>query len=420
MLLSVTISFGQNDLDLIQLHKKNLKDLYRVRGAPEEWVTTGEVSEDYLSWSIAHYNKKTALLVYTYDKDSLKINLFDQSKKKLEFATAISKETLVMHINNSNLFFSKSNNDHSPKIRGAAAVSVPNKTLRHSYKYINTLLFPKRFNLSTYEHLIIVPTLNISILPFYAFKINGNYMVDHMSYSIAPSLFELMVSNKVNQSDYLSKKTQYKWKNALFVSNPKYPTDSIWEFPDLPGAKQEVKHITEALNEGGYSILDGEKATKKSVLKAICDSDLLYFATHGISNSENPMENSFLVLANSEDSASYLTLSEIMNLRYNCMLSADLVVLSACQTGLGKTHEGGIIGLARAFQIAGANHVLMSLWNISDSETAILMKLFFDELKIAKELMPHEALRSAILKYKNEINDDPKHWGAFSIFGVPY
>ena len=420
ILLICALSYAQNDINLIELHKENLKDLYRQRGAPDEWVTSGEVSEDYLSWCIDHYEKKTALLVYSYENDSLKINLFDQSENRMSSSTKVDKKSLVEHINNSNLFFSNSNSQSTPKIRGAVAKSVSNNKLKRSYKYVNRLLFPSEFNLHNYEHLIIVPTLNISILPFYAFKINDNYIVDLMSYSIAPSLFELMVSNKVNQSDYLSKKVKYDWKNALFTSNPKYPKDSIWEFPDLPGAELEVQGITSNLNVGNYTLLSGADATKKNVLQSICDYDLLYFATHGISNSENPMENSFLVLAESYEASPYLSLSEIMNLRHNCMLNADLVVLSACQTGLGKSHEGGIIGLARSFQIAGANHVLMSLWNISDSETATLMNFFFNELKIAKSLMPHEALRAAILKYKNEINDDPKHWAAFSIFGVPY
>ncbi|BAO74630.1 CHAT domain-containing protein [Winogradskyella sp. PG-2] len=413
-------SLAQNDKDLIELHKENLKDLYKQRGAPEEWVTTGRVNEDYLSWCIDHYKKKTALLVYSYDNDSLRINLFDQSEKKLESSIAVSKETLIQQINNSNLFFSKTNGGISPKMRGSSPISVPNKKLKSSYEYINKTLFPDEFKLTSYEHIIIVPTLNISILPFYALKINDDYIIDLMSYSIAPSLFELMVSNKVNQSDYSSKKVSYNWNNALFVSNPKFPNDSIWEFPNLPGAEKEVVQITSTFKPNSFTILNREAATKKKVLESICDYDLLYFATHGISNSENPMESSFLVLADSENSSSYLSLSEIMNVRYDCMLKSDLVVLSACQTGLGKSHEGGIIGLARSFQIAGANHVLMSLWNISDNETATLMKFFFNELKIVNELMPHEALRNAILKYKNEVNDDPKYWAAFSIFGVPY
>lgn len=62
----------------------------------------------------------------------------------------------------------------------------------------------------------------------------------------------------------------------------------------------------------------------------------------------------------------------------------------------------------------------MSLWSINDVETAKIMGFFFDELAIASTLQPHQALRSAILKYKKEVNSSPKYWAAFSIFGVPY
>ena len=109
-LISAQVSSGQKDIDLIELHKENLKDLYRMRGAPEEWVTTGKVDDNYLSWCISHYEKNTALLVYSYNNDSLIINLFDQNQKKIELSTAVSKETLIEEINNSNLFFSKTNN----------------------------------------------------------------------------------------------------------------------------------------------------------------------------------------------------------------------------------------------------------------------------------------------------------------------
>ena len=285
-------------------------------------------------------------------------------------------------------------------------------------------MFPKKLNLHNFEHLIIISTLNIATLPFSAFKVNDEYLVDKMSYSIAPNIFELILSNNKNRIKHTSesgtRKVEYFWENALFVSNPKYPDNLEWSFPDLPGAEEEVNYTLKKSNPLKFNHLNGVNATKTNVLKDICNYDLIYFATHGITDSKNPMDKSYLVLTNESKQKPYITLREIMNIRKKCELKADLVVLSACQTGLGKAHEGGTIGLARAFQIAGANHVLMSLWNIDDKETATLMKFFFDELSIGKEMMPHAALRNAILKYKKEVNDDPKYWAAFSIFGVPY
>ena len=128
-----------------------------------------------------------------------------------------------------------------------------------------------------------------------------------------------------------------------------------------------------------------------------------------------------MVLAEDSTGKFLLSAREIMNTRHTQMMEAKLVVLSACQTGLGRSLDGGVIGLTRAFQVAGANHVLMSLWNVSDDETAKLMTFFFKELQgYGIEFMPHDALRKAILKYRREVSDDPNYWAAFTLFGVPY
>ena len=412
--------FSQDVSELIQLHRQNLKELYQTRGAPPDWLETGHVDDHYLEWCLDHYSKPTAILLYTHQEDTLTINLFDKGRKKLQSKTHVKAEELVDHINNVNLYYSKGRKDKFPKLRGSKSVSKKSSQLKTSLKTINELLLPDAFGLENYEHIIIVPVFNISTLPLSAFRIGDKELIDIMSYSIAPSLFELMVSKKLNNDDYYFKKRQYNWENTLFVANPEYPSDSIWSFPDLPGTLREVNTITNAFPEGSYTKLTGKEATKNNVLDSICNYDLIYFATHGISNSENPLENSFLVLSESDDSSAYFSLSEIMNIRKECSLHADLVVLSACQTGLGKSHEGGIIGLARSFQIAGANHVVMSLWNIDDEKTAIFMSFFFEELRKSNDLMPHEALRQATLRFKSEIDNDPKYWAAFSIFGVPY
>ena len=238
-----------------------------------------------------------------------------------------------------------------------------------------------------------------------------------MSYSIAPSLYELMVGNHMNRDFYGI--TKYNFRNALFIANPEFPIDSSWSFPDLPGTIKEVESITIDIDSSAFTYLKGAKATYQKVVQHICEFDLLYFATHGISDVANSLDNSFLVLAK-EKNKYFLSARDIQGIRDTCRLSADLVILSACQTGLGQEHEGGMIGLPRAFQIAGANHILMSLWNIHDEETAIFMSLFFDHLKKGGYFMPHEALRNAILKYKQTRNNDPYYWAAFSIFGSPY
>ncbi|RNC86714.1 MAG: CHAT domain-containing protein [Winogradskyella sp.] len=425
------VLFNTPEIDsLIKKHQKDIRALYDYRGAPQDWITTDNFDDRLLQKVLAKYTlKNVGILVYTYYENTLKISLFSKRFGKAQYnehEVQIDASLLQNHVNNANYLFSSNFLNRAPKLRGAEGNSNTSDG-EASYTILNEILLPNSLELSIFDHLIIVPTFNIATLPFGAFKIKdlftdeALYLIDKMSYSIAPNLFELLLSSDKNEHRYDDNNfVNYQWDNALFVANPEYPNNLKWDFPDLPGAEQEVNYVLEKSKPKAYNRLSGKIATKENVLDSICKYDLLYFATHGISNSEQPMDHSFLVLADNNTETSYLSLREIMNTRHTCKLKADLVVLSACQTGLGKSHQGGIIGLARAFQIAGAQHVLMSLWNISDSETATMMKFFFNELETAKELMPHEALRRAILNYKNNVNDDPKYWAAFSIFGVPY
>ncbi|MBA3766613.1 MAG: CHAT domain-containing protein, partial [Acidobacteria bacterium] len=86
-----------------------------------------------------------------------------------------------------------------------------------------------------------------------------------------------------------------------------------------------------------------------------------------------------------------------------------------CQTGLGKVHDAGVIGLSRAFQIAGVPRVVMSLWSVNDKATAELMKSF---VKYLQTHMPSEALRLAMLDVRKR-RPEPSQWASFVLFGTP-
>jgi CHAT domain-containing protein len=413
---------GQNIDELIESNKKNLINLYQTRGSPPDWVVSGNVNQKDINRVLNEYNSNIGLLIYNYKKDTLQIYLIEKNGEINTRYYKIEEAVLINEIENANKWFSSNNLSRAPTIRGAKVISTSNnKSYQESYKNISNILLPFDKNLlKRFHHLIIVPTLNISVIPFSALKISEEeYLIDVMSYSIAPSLYEFMVNDQMKENRGLNGKVNYNFRNALFVANPKFPNDSIWDFPSLPGTEKEVNYITHKLDSSTYTKLVGDDAKIKNFKQNICDFDLLYFATHGITNESDPLDNSFLVLSE-QKGESYLTAREIQNIRLNCSLKADLVILSACQTGLGKSHKAGLIGLSRGFQIAGANHVLMSLWNISDNETATLMGLFFDNLMKGGELMPHAALRKAILTYKSMFNSNPNYWAAFSIFGTPY
>ncbi|BAT53056.1 TPR domain protein [Nostoc sp. NIES-3756] len=144
---------------------------------------------------------------------------------------------------------------------------------------------------------------------------------------------------------------------------------------------------------------------------------ILHFATHGILNSIHP-ELSGLVLSLFDKTGSpqngFLRLHDIFNLK----LSSQLVVLSACQTGLGKQVKGeGLIGLTRGFMYAGSPTLVVSLWNVDDEATAIFMQSFYKKM-LQDGLKPTTALRAAQMEmWQSQNYSEPYYWAAFTLQG---
>ncbi|MGD1903752.1 MAG: tetratricopeptide repeat protein [Geitlerinemataceae cyanobacterium] len=141
----------------------------------------------------------------------------------------------------------------------------------------------------------------------------------------------------------------------------------------------------------------------------------IHFATHGFANSENP-ELSGLVLslvdANGQPQNGFLRLADIFNLE----MPAEMVVLSACQTGLGENVGGeGVVGLTRGLMYAGAERTVLSLWNVNDEKTADLMVKFYAGIW-EDGLTPAAALRQAQLAMW-EAGEHPYYWAAFGLQG---
>ncbi|NEO86897.1 MAG: CHAT domain-containing protein [Spirulina sp. SIO3F2] len=149
----------------------------------------------------------------------------------------------------------------------------------------------------------------------------------------------------------------------------------------------------------------------------LTDYQVLHFATHGLLNSEDP-RLSALVLSffstEGQHQDGYLRLHEI----YNLELAAELVVLSACETGIGKEVRGeGVMGLTRGFMYAGAERVVVSLWAVDDQGTAELMQQFYQHLW-QQELTPAAALRAAQLDmWRSQGWDAPYYWAGFTLQG---
>lgn len=219
----------------------------------------------------------------------------------------------------------------------------------------------------------------------------------------------------------------------------------------LPGTKTEVENIDLILQKKGIkpTIYMQEKASE-SRIKQLLSPDILHIATHGFflpkveneanttqQNSprnfagisltqfnKNPLLRSGLLFAGAENTLKngksqlnqengILTAEEALTLN---LINTKLVVMSACETGLGKISNGeGVYGLQRTFQQAGAQTLLMSLWKVSDKATQQMMTMFYENLFL-KNQDKRVAFRNAQLKLK-EVFPHPYYWGAFVLIG---
>jgi CHAT domain-containing protein len=239
-----------------------------------------------------------------------------------------------------------------------------------------------------------------------------------------------------------AKKTTVPKKTAFLLGFPDYATNEV---SALPGTKVEIDGVSKLLKTSGYQITQfmEKQATEKNV-KAIKGPTLVHIATHGyflqdVDNSgssvfgvnaenasQNPLLRSGLILAGAGNAISgtgsadlssndngVLTAYEAMNLNLE---GTELVILSACETGLGDVKSGeGVYGLQRAFQVAGADALIMSLWKVDDAATQQLMTNFYTNwLKLGnKQRAFKQAQLQLMTKYK-----EPYYWGAFVMMGM--
>jgi len=195
-------------------------------------------------------------------------------------------------------------------------------------------------------------------------------------------------------------------------------TDAQQRLQRLTFSRREANEIT-ALTRPGASFMALDFAANRATALGpnLSRYRIVHFATHGLLNSQHP-ELSGVVLSLVDEEGrpqdGFLRLNDIYNLKF----AADLVVLSACKTGLGKEIKGeGLVGLTRGFFYAGAPRVVASLWKVDDRATAELMKLFYRRM-LRDGLSPAAALRSAqIDMWKQPRWAAPFYWAGFTLQG---
>jgi len=297
------------------------------------------------------------------------------------------------------------------------------------------LIGPFQEHLADTRKLVIIPDRSLSLLPFEALTSGSpprpnEYLIEKFAVVYGPSASALSAvehspAAAVTQSfvafgdpiydaaDLEAEKTA-----ASKPPNPTTATERGLDLRRLPYTRTEVNNIGALFAPAQRKIFVGLEANELNVKTvALSTYRYVHFASHGLVDEDVPSRSGvFLSTVGNDKEDGILQVTEIMRLKLN----ADLVTLSACRTGLGRTIGGeGVLGLTRAFLYAGSHSVVASLWNVNDTATAELMKSFYANLK--KGEPKDEALRQAkltLLKGKHATWRHPYYWAPFVLVGA--
>ncbi|MFE1744721.1 tetratricopeptide repeat protein [Coleofasciculus sp. H7-2] len=261
------------------------------------------------------------------------------------------------------------------------------------------------------ERVIFIPQASLFLVPFPALQDEqGKYLIEKHTILTAPAIQVLDLTHKQKH------KGQRAAKDVLVVGNPTMPKIKIGKLEanlePLPGAEKEAMQIAKLFNT---EALIGSRATKTIVMQKMQKARIIHLATHGLLHDFKGFGvPGAIALAPSGTPDNVvdglLTAGEIFDMK----LSADLVVLSACDTGRGDITGDGVVGLSRSLISAGVPSVMVSLWAVNDNSTAFLMTEFYRNLhqNPDKAVALRQAMLTAMKQYPN-----PKQWAAFTLIG---
>ncbi|MGQ4809405.1 Tol-Pal system protein TolB [Candidatus Entotheonellaceae bacterium PAL068K] len=258
------------------------------------------------------------------------------------------------------------------------------------------LLRPVAAAFAQAKYVGIVPHDILHYLPFAALHDGNQSVLDTHAVFYAPSASVLRFT-------FAKRRPGPKRTAVLAVGNPNLGSLNY----DLPLAEKEVRSLRWPFPE--ITILTRDQALESTVVRNIDKYGIIHIASHGEFDSVNPLFSALKLAPDAQDDGN-LEVSEIFGLN----VQADLVTLSACQTGLGVILRGDeIIGLNRAFVYAGTHALIASLWRIDDLASAVLMKHFY---RFYTELDKAESLRQAQLTVRQQF-PHPSHWAGFVLSG---
>lgn len=249
---------------------------------------------------------------------------------------------------------------------------------------------------NTDEPVVFIPQEQLFLIPFAALQNpEGQDLIDQHTILTAPSIQALSL---------IEPSTTPRQQNPLIVGNPSPMPQSL---APLPYAQTEAEAIGQNLSA---SPLIQSAATESTIKQQLSTAGLIHLATHGFFNESNPFQGSLALAPDGSQEDGFLTVAEILEQP----LTAQLVILSACDTGRGRITGDGVVGFSRSFLAAGAARVIVSLWQVPDEATSSLMVEFYQQLQQGQS--EAQALRQAML-ITRETYPNPHDWAAFTFTG---
>lgn len=421
--VDAALSIAEEPSVIARLHDRKLEILTAIESLEQttmKWVDEPrEISTSALQESL---EEGTAVLQYDFTRDTLVSLLITKNSTKVSYhnydENAFSKSLLAL--NNSVLF----------KI--SAALDAAGKRVYES------LFDPveKHLESESISKLIIIPSGPLNTLPFELLRRSGEdpFLIEkyQITYHNSLSLREAIATRELKErpSEMIAFAPVFDQNNKLNLDASRFVREAIapslgtsrsfsfdQELQPLPGTKTEVEQLN--------SLFEGATINAQYFLQSEASEDrvkaldynkvkYLHFATHGFVNALNPNKSGLFLDPSSngiEDGILFANEIELLQ------LNAELVSLSACETGLGTYFMGeGIVGLSRSFFLAGARRVLVSQWKVNDESTKQLMINFYHELLSTGNYA--QSLQKAKIKLiQSEQFNHPYYWAPFKLIG---
>jgi CHAT domain-containing protein len=384
-------------------------------------------------------DRGTVLLEYAFDEDRAFAWLVDGEHVSAFDLGPAAKILSHLQAFRASLVPVQAKQEESPLAYLQRLKSAKNDVLHQSRQLADLLLGP--VNLPRQKRVLIVPDGPLQSIPFAALSVstdagNASPLIEQNELVMLPSASVLSSLRKIaagrprpstgitvfadpvfEQSTANLAATARLSNNTRSLTRALHDSQDSQYIPSLPGSRTEALAIQQVFGADRTRLALGYDANRGAVIDgSLANQQIVHFATHGIVDAYHP-EMSGLVLSLRTKSGKprdgYLRLEDI----YNLKLSADLVVLSSCESALGKDlGSEGIIGLPRGFLYAGARSVIASLWKVNDAATATLMRAFYEGIQRGEG--PGKALQQAQLTlHKSRNLSDPYNWAAFFLEG---